>query len=175
MDANRFDALVLDAADSVQSRRGVLFRIAAASMTLAFSLDAAGAGKRRRRNRRRNVRVCFKGREIVVNRTAARELISRGAQRGRCVSAGDPDIPGCSGSTDFCSGDQATCLGEADCGCFVTVESDTICGNLDTFQGCPTTTTCTSSADCPDVEFCVALPCCPQGKAVCVPLCVPPE
>ena len=85
MDANRFDDLVRGAADRVQSRRGVLFGIAAASMTLAFSLDAAEAGKgRRSRRRRRNVRVCFKGREIVVNRTAARELVSRGArQRGR--------------------------------------------------------------------------------------------
>lgn len=175
MDADRFDALVLGAADPVQSRRGILFGIAAAAMTLTVGSDAAGAGKRRRRNRRRNVRVCFKGREIVVNGAAARELVSRGALRGRCVAAGAPSIPGCAASNDFCSGEQASCLGEADCGCFVTVESDTICGNLDHFQGCPTTTTCTSSDDCPDVEFCVALPCCPQGKATCVPLCVPPE
>ena len=34
MDADRFDALVLAASDPVQSRRGVLFGIAAAAMTL---------------------------------------------------------------------------------------------------------------------------------------------
>jgi hypothetical protein len=176
MDANRFDDLVRGAADRVQSRRGVLFGVAAASMTLAFSLDAAEAGKGRRSRRpRRNVRVCFKGREIVVNRTAARELVSRGARRGRCVPAGSPGIPGCSANNGFCSGNQASCLGTPECGCFMTVESDTICGNLSTFQGCPTTTNCTTSDDCHDFEFCVDLSCCPEGKAVCVPLCVPPE
>ena len=101
MDANRFDDLVRGAADRVQSRRGVLFGIAAASMTLAFSLDAAEAGKgRRSRRRRRNVRVCFKGREIVVNRIAARELVSRGAQRGRCVA------PRSNGAGALCDNDR---------------------------------------------------------------------
>jgi hypothetical protein len=121
------------------------------------------------------VRICFKGREIVVNRTAARELVSRGAQRGQCVPSEPPSIPGCSASNGFCSGNQTSCLGTPACGCFVTVESDTICGNLSTFQGCPATTGCTSSDDCPDVEFCIDLSCCPEGKSVCVPLCVPPD
>ena len=174
MDADRFDALVRGAANPVRSRRVALLGIAAAALTHAFRSDPAAAGKRRR-NRRRNVRVCFKGREIVVNRTAARELVSRGAQRGRCVPVGLPGIPGCSASNGFCSSNQASCLGTPDCGCFVTVESDTICGNLSTFQGCPATTGCTTSDDCPDVEFCVDLFCCPEGKAICVPLCVPPE
>jgi hypothetical protein len=92
-----------------------------------------------------------------------------------CPTEHDPSAAGCTDNNNFCSGNQANCLGFDDCGCFTTVENDQICGNTANFLGCPVTTGCTSSDDCEDVEFCVDLPCCPEGKAVCVPLCVPPE
>ena len=62
MDANRFDDLVRGAADRVQSRRGVLFGIAAASMTLAFSLDAAEAEALAEAIRRNLIAECPDGR-----------------------------------------------------------------------------------------------------------------
>jgi hypothetical protein len=182
MDADRFDSLARSLRDAA-SRRTIIGLLAGSTLggALASPTVSHAAVRNRNRNRNRNRRKCRPCRTRKNGTCRGKRPngticgVDQVCRGGKCVSAGDPHIPGCSTSNDFCSGDQAACLGTPECGCFVTVESDTICGNLTHFQGCPAATSCTSSDDCHDVEFCVALPCCPEGKAVCVPLCVPPE
>jgi hypothetical protein len=181
MDAGRFDSLARSLRCAA-SRRAIIGLLAGSTLGSARSaLAVADAeAKNRNRNRHRHRRKCRPCRTRKNGRCKGKKPngtvcgVDKICRRGTCVSAGGPQFPACSASNDFCSGDQATCLGNVECGCFVTVESDTICGNLFHFEGCPTTTGCTSSGQCRDVEFCVALPCCPEGRAVCVPLCVPP-
>jgi hypothetical protein len=151
MDGRRFDDLVRDAAAPAASRRGVVFGLAAGVVALALGTDDVGAGRRRRRrrrNRRRNVRVCFKGREIVVNRVAARELVSRGAQRGTCrVVPGDET---CENATLPCDVRLTTCGGEdSDCFCFITTIGESFCAanGIECFAG---DHTCITDDDCTD-------------------------
>jgi hypothetical protein len=176
MDADRFDSLARSLRDAA-CRRTIIGLLSTSTLGGALASLAVGdaEAKNRKRPRCRPCRKRKNGRCKGKKPNGTVCGVDKVCRDGKCISASDPHIPGCSTGNDFCSGDQASCLGTPECGCFVTVEHDTICGNLTHFQGCPTTTSCTSSDDCHDVEFCVALPCCPEGKAVCVPLCVPPE
>lgn len=172
MDNDRFNALARVLGE-MSSRRTTTHLLVALGLggALASPAIAGAAGNRRRKKKR--CQPCRRKR----NRRCKRKKPD-GLQCGSISVCKDGSCrlvatDACSPSNDFCqAGEWEHCLEEV-CGCFMTVENDPICGNILDFGGCPATTECNTSADCgSETSFCVALPCCPEGKAACRPLCV---
>lgn len=168
MDPKRFDALarLLTTRSSRRTIGGLL--------TSGFTLSTFGDATAR--TRRKRCGPCRRKRHGHCKRKKpdGTSCDDRSACRsGSCQSL---LAASCSASNDFCAQQWTHCLESLTCGCFVSVEGNGFCGNTEpqSFTGCPTTTSCTSSAECPNAGQCANLSCCPEGKAVCVPLCVPP-
>jgi hypothetical protein len=148
MDGRRFDDLVRDAARPVASRRNLALGLVAGAAALLLGSDVAEAGKqrrRRRRNRRRGVTVCFRDVVLTVDRVAARELISRGAQLGACRPPLGSDET-CENATLPCNTNLTFC-GE-DCFCFLTTIGESFCAanGIECLPG----QTCITDDDCSD-------------------------
>lgn len=154
MDRGRFDALTRILAGH-GSRRAAL----AAMLGVAFAGVASTAetrqgkrqkGKRRRQRKRRNgVRVCFKGRTLVLDRAAARELVQRGGQLGRCGQRPEPDdSQSCTVGLQFCDSNQNSCgLEQSNCACLATTSGGAVCAQ-DQSVCQADESTCSDDQDC---------------------------
>lgn len=159
MDGQQFDDLTRGVSEPAFSRRELVLGLVAAAAGLLLGVDDAAASKRRRRrrrNRRGAITICSKGRQLTLDRAAARELISRGAQPGLCQQT-DPgaDIcpvgivpcsaPPSDGSTPACCGPNSvcvTCNPGGDCICCPAVG-----GSCPSCQA-PSFVCCSSAGDC---------------------------
>lgn len=169
MDADRFDSLARFFTDATSRRNlaSLLTGTALGGALASSMIDDVKSRKKKCKPCRKKKKGKCKGKKPDGTACGGTSV----CQNGKCL----PSLTeSCSASNGFCAvGGQAHCQGVIECGCFVTVESEAICANLLTFDGCPATTGCTASNECDDEEFCVSMPCCPDGKAVCIPLCVP--
>lgn len=170
MNATTFDRFVR----SLTSSRRALGSLAAGALSLAHFDHGLGKNKKKKRKKKRG---SCKGKKNGKCKHSNPSGTPCGSGNTGQNGPGVPPLgasPTCSPSNDFCSQQWANgCFGYPNCGCFATVEGQSICGNTTGFAGCPETTGCTSSNDCgSETSFCVSLSCCPTGKAVCVPLCV---
>lgn len=184
----QFDAVVGALGDPATPRRRVLAALAAGA--LAIVRDGAGseaaAGRRERRRRRRNrrggVRVCFKGVELVVDRVAARELVSRGGRLGRCRAP--EEVPeetlACQGATLHCAANPTSCGGASSmCICTLTIGGASVCAENQVVCDADEST-CTEDQDCVarfgagfscvSTQGCSGLACGGNGNA-CAPPC----
>lgn len=170
MDGARFIPLVRQLT-TVSPRRSIARLLAASALigTRTSSPSPPVYARKRKRKckacRKRNRRRCRNKRK-----TKSPNIILD-CRDGQCPPG---SVGVCTANDGFCGPNTwAYCLEKPECGCFVTVEGPEICGNIETFTGCPTESECTTSADCgSETTFCVNLDCCPEGKAACRPLCV---
>lgn len=165
MDPNRFDAIIRSL---LTTRRALGVLLAGTAATSTFGVVA---GKKKRpkcgpcQRKKKNGRCKNK-----PDGTACEDGST--CQNGTCLPLLSET---CSASNDFCAQQWSNCLGSPQCGCFITAQGFPVCANTapQNFSGCPAETACSADEDCLGGDICVSLPCCPQGKAVCIPFCVP--
>ncbi len=166
MENGRFDALARRFMHT-SPRRAVVGLVAGTTLGSVFS--TTGIRKTSARKRSRKCKACRKQKGCKCE-NAANLGVGTICEEGNCRPGA---TSACSTNNDFCAQQWAHCQDNPGCGCFITVEGEAICGNVEIFSGCPATTECTSSDQCGSLtSFCVNLSCCPEGKAACRPLCV---
>ena len=163
MESDRFDNFARSLR-IVSSRRQSLLGLVGAVLGLG-AIGEAQSGRRRarkghRRRRREGVLVCHKGRTLVVPRVAARELVDRGGQPGRCGSRVDPGTETCAGSNG-CG--NVRCGPNSNCFCRIAQETgDVFCGG--------SAYDVLNCGQCGVNETCVDLSAC-NGGVGCAPAC----